>query len=210
MLKQKQAYLLAVTLAQIVCALAFLLLTAGQPLALLYGMAAAPVLLFLTFLFGKTRKLCSSWAPLFWLIWVVCFGAFWMHPFSRSYCSIGAYSVTAAVFWGLALLFAIAAPRSSINCFFGIRTPVSTSCEAVWKKVHFVSSFVCAAFTVPLFLLIFWVPGDAKIALCIICLLAAVLGGGFIGQLSARRLIRENRLREVAEREQACRKEQGL
>lgn len=56
MLKQKQAYLLAVTLAQIVCALAFLLLTAGQPPALLYGMAAAPVLLFLTFLLREAAE----------------------------------------------------------------------------------------------------------------------------------------------------------
>lgn len=75
--------------------------------------------------------------------------------------------------------------------------------------VHDILSSIGFAFTLPLFLLIFYVPGTTKFLLSVICLLVGLVGGGIIGQFKAKPLIREIRQKEEEELKEQIRKEQG-
>lgn len=202
----KQRYPLALTISQLASAAA-LLGSWGRAPVWMYFALAAPLffLLPLLLLKGKTARRLS--VP-FWMLFVVCFAAFWFYAGTREFFSFNEYSLTALVFFLLNTVFLIAAPRSKPNAFFGVRTPMTSESPEIWAKVHSVYSVVCAVFEIPLFLLIFYVPGMLKFILAVIFVLAASLGGAVCGQLAALPLLRELRRREEEERKAQIRKEQ--
>lgn len=178
----------------------------GKAPVWMYITCVLPLVCLLAFL--PLRRKSSYLAIPFWLVFIVCFLSFWFNPTAVSLFS-NTYSITAIVFFLLTTVFSIAAPRSKQNAFFGIRTPMTDESPEIWAKVHSVCGVVSAAFDIPLFLLIFYISGGLNLGLCYVFFLAAVIGGGAVGQIAARPLLRQLQLREEEQLKEAIKKEQG-
>lgn len=201
------SYQISLVISQMLSAVVmFICLSGKAPIWMYLAFAIPPLLLFALLLLGQ--KPAALITVPFWLIFIVCFLAFWFNPTAVSLFS-NTYSITAIVFFLLTTVFSIGAPRSKPNPFFGVKTPMTDESPEIWAKVHSVCGVVSAAFVIPLFLLIFYISGGLNLGLCYIFILAAVIGGGAVGQIAARPLLRQLQHREEEQLKEAIKKEQG-
>ncbi len=179
--------------AQLGSALALLIFLKGRAGLFMYLVLAAPVLfLFCAFLLRKKIALYKT-AALFWLVFAGSVFGFWFYSPAAAWFSVDGYSVTALIYFILNTVFCIAAPHTEINGVFGVRTPFSMQSPAIWKQVHAVFGVALSFSILPLFLLIFWVPGMLKFVLCNVLFLGTVLVGAALGLHAAARHKQEER-----------------
>jgi hypothetical protein len=204
---KKYIYEMVVAVSQLVCAIIMLIYISWTASFWMYlALAIPPLLLLATLLFH--RQLAYFSRILFWLFFMVGFVIFWFNPTTISLYSINEYSITAVVFLILNTVICIAASRSRINLFFGYGTPLAEESPEILATVNSVISKACSVCEIPLFLLIFFIPGGLKFGLCVVLLFSGFAGGTIIGRFSAIPLLRRIRRQEEEQLKAAIREEE--
>lgn len=137
----------------------------------------------------------------FMLLQLIAFGIVWMQIVS--YAGIDLFSLTAGIYFILALVFRFTAKKCTPNDLFGIRIPATLDFPEVWTRTHQMLSQILTVFLPAQFLCIFflssWVRFWTAVALLLFPLLLGCIYGHVIAGPYYARQEEERRIQERAE-----------
>lgn len=138
----------------------------------------------------------------FMLLHLIAFGNVWVRMVP--YAAIDLFSVTAGVYFILALVFRFSVKKCTPNDIFGIRIPATLDFPEVWTRTHQKLSQILTVFLPAQFLCIFFLSSWVKFWTAVTLLLMPLLMGCIYGHVIAgpyyARQEEERRMQEHAER----------
>ncbi|NLP16320.1 MAG: SdpI family protein [Clostridiales bacterium] len=139
---------------------------------------------------------------------LVCGTIMWSSDFLRKHIVIDEYSITAAVFFVLNLVFAIVFPYIKPNGFTGIRIPITLNYPEIWERTHKATSAYVSGTLIPLFLLFFYTNGALRFVLCLLLVGVPLIMGAFYANIIGRPIVKEERERDANDLKEQIRKEE--
>ncbi len=111
------------------------------------------------------------------------------------------FSLTAVIYFIIAIIFSIGAFYVKQNLTFGIRTSATLKYEQVWNKTHRIFSLISCASTPFMYTLIFWYSGWTRFILLNIVFIIPIIISFFISHIISTPYINSEYLKQQTELE---------
>jgi len=206
---RKVKYLISLVSSQLICSLIAINAVNEISPILMYMYMVLPIVATITAcILYKQRYFYLVLAGAY-IVFISCFVIFWFNTGITAYISIDSYSITAIVYLVLTIIFTSTFPNIEPNAFYGIRTAITQDYPEVWEKAHKGTSVIISWTIIPQFLLIFYLSGWFKFAMCNVLIITPLIIGAFFAEIIGYPIVKAKKERDKKDLQDQIKREQG-